>query len=57
MVLLAATAPPLAIEVSASSVEVDQGATIEARVRAVLDRPLRPDPFVEVELHGRTTRG
>lgn len=25
-------------------------------LRAVLDRPLRPDPYVEVELHGRTTR-
>lgn len=24
-------------------------------LRAVLDRPLRPDPFAEVELHGRTT--
>lgn len=25
-------------------------------LRAVLDRPLRPDPYVEVELHGRTER-
>lgn len=31
--------------------------TLSWLLRAVLDRPLRADPFVEVPLHGRTTRG
>lgn len=30
--------------------------TLTWLLRAALDRPLRPDPFVEVPLHGRTTR-
>lgn len=29
--------------------------TVSWLLRAVVDRPLRPDPYVEVELHGRTT--
>jgi sporulation-control protein spo0M len=30
--------------------------TLSWLLRATLDRPLRPNPFVEVELHGRTAR-
>jgi hypothetical protein len=31
--------------------------TLSWLLRATLDRPLRPNPFVEVELHGRTAHG